>query len=132
MFSQYTLAKVTWRVPVSSSALLSEWPIREPFHCDWCQYRFGEDEGMRRAYVVVHVDVGDGDPVSSVGDVEETVVEVLVGVEVANELHVVDPHVLRVVDAHGVTVVGVDLADLEVTDDDVVDTTNVEANTSQG
>lgn len=82
--------------------------------------------------VVVDEGVGEGDPVGGVGDVEETVVVVLADVQVAGEIDVVDPDVGGLVNANGITVVGVDLTDSQVTDDDVGDLAHVDANTSEG
>ncbi|CAG9989690.1 unnamed protein product [Clonostachys byssicola] len=78
--------------------------------------------------VVVDLGVGDSDIVGRVGDVEETVVVVLAGAQVAAEVDVVDPDVGGGINADGVTVRGLDLGDLEVADDDVLDLPDVESN----
>lgn len=75
--------------------------------------------------VVVEVDVGDGDVVGAVRDVEQAVVEVLVGGQVAGKVAVVDPDVGGAVDGDGVTAgVGLDLGDGQVADDDVLGVTD--------
>ena len=82
--------------------------------------------------VVVEEGVGEGDPVGGVGDIEEAVVVVLADVQVALEVDVVDPDVGGLVDANGVTVVGVDAGNGEVADNNVGDATNVQADTLEG
>lgn len=80
--------------------------------------------------VVVEVDVGDGDVVGAVRDVEQAVVEVLVGREVAGQVAVVDPDVGGAVDGDGVaTGVGLDLGDGQVADDDVLGVADEETDT---
>lgn len=76
------------------------------------------DEGALE--VVVDEGVGDGDEVRGVGDVEETVVVVLVVGGVGGQVDVVNPDVGGALDANGITVGGDDFADLEVLDDDVL------------
>lgn len=82
--------------------------------------------------VVVEVGVRDGDEVGAVGDVEETVQVVLAGGEVAGELAVVNPDVGDLVEGDGVAVLGEDLVDLEVADDDVVDAADLQTDTGDG
>ena len=59
----------------------------------------------------MEVNVRNGNPLRGVGDVEQTVEVVLACAEVTGEVDVVDPDIGRLVDADGVAVVGVDLAD---------------------
>lgn len=82
--------------------------------------------------MVVEVDVGDGDPVGTVGNVEETVEIVLASGEITGKVAVVNPDVGGLVNADGITVSGLDTADLHVADDDVLDLANVQTDTSQG
>lgn len=82
--------------------------------------------------VVVEVAVGEGNPLGGVGDVEETIVEVLAVVEVREQLDVVDPDVGRGLDANGITVVSLDLGDDQVADDDVLLLVDVETNVLEG
>ena len=53
------------------------------------------------------------------GDVKETVVVVLVVVQIARKIDMVDPDVVRCLNANGITNVRKDLRDLDVADDDV-------------
>lgn len=69
--------------------------------------------------VVVDVRVRHGHVVTGVGDVDQAVVVVLVVVQVAGDVDVVDPDVVGGLDGDGVTVVGQNLGDLHVTDDNV-------------
>jgi hypothetical protein len=62
--------------------------------------------------VVMEVRVADGHCVAAVRDVEETVVVVLVMVEVGRKINVVDPDAVRGLDAESVTSVGEYNADL--------------------
>lgn len=80
----------------------------------------------------MHVGVGDGHPLASVRDIEQTVVIVLVMRQIGGQVAVVNPHVGRLLDANGVTVLGYDLADLQVAHDDVRLVLNIEANASNG
>lgn len=82
--------------------------------------------------VVVQVGVGDGDVVRTVGDIKQTIVVVLVVVTVRGQIQVVEPDVVGGLDGDGVTVVGEDLADLDVADDDVGGLLDTETNTGQG
>ncbi|CAF3641856.1 unnamed protein product, partial [Fusarium graminearum] len=81
----------------------------------------------RSLMVVVEVGVGDGDPVGSVGDIEETIKEVLVLGEVGGQLAVVDPDVGGLLDADGVAVGSDNVLDGQVADDDVLLLVDVEA-----
>jgi hypothetical protein len=87
------------------------------------------DQG--RLVVVVDVAVGDGDPVRGVGDVNEAVVVVLAVVQVRRDVDVVDPDVLGGLDGDGVTIVGQDLGDLHVADNDVGLAVDGQTDTSQ-
>ena len=78
---------------MSSAALLSEWPTREPFHCVHVRL-WVVGKGERAAYVVVELGVGHGDKVTGVRNVQEAVVEVLVaGDAVVGELLLAVSHV---------------------------------------
>lgn len=81
--------------------------------------------------VVMDVTVGDGDPVAAVCHVDETIVVVLVVILVTGHIDVVDPDVLRGLDGDGVTVVGQNLGDLEVPDNDVGLLVDGEADTGE-
>ena len=81
--------------------------------------------------MVVDVAVGDGNPLAGMRDVDETVVVVLAGVEVARNVHMVDPDVLGGLDANAIAVVGLDFGDLEVAHDDVGHLVDVETDAGQ-
>jgi hypothetical protein len=66
------------------------------------------------------------------GNVQQTIVVILAVVHVARQVTVVNPHVGGRLDADGVAVLGQDLGDLHVSDDDVADTLDVEADTLEG
>lgn len=83
-------------------------------------------------YVVVEVGVGDGNPISSVGDVEEAVKVVLASAQVSGKVAVVDPDIGGLVDSDGITVFGKDLGNLEVAEDDVALTADVESHAGDG
>ena len=82
--------------------------------------------------VVVKVGVGDGDPLGAVVDIDTTVVEVLVGSQVGGNLNVVNPDVLGGLDGNAITVGGLDLGDLQVSDDDVVGLVDLKTDAVQG
>lgn len=86
----------------------------------------------RGLVVVVEEGVGDGDEVGGVGDVEETIVEVLAVVLVGGEIAVVDPDVLGSLDADGVTAAGLDVLDDQVADNDVGLLVDVQTDTVEG
>lgn len=69
--------------------------------------------------VVVDVAVGDGDEVSRVGEVDQSIVVVLVVVTVGGEVDVVDPNIGGFLDANGITILSKNLGDTNVADDDV-------------
>lgn len=94
-----------------------------------------EGEGRGRVfltYVVVEVGVRHRHEVGGVCDVEQTVEVILAGVQIALEVEVVDPDVGRSIDTHRVAVVRGDAGDLQVSEDDVADPSNVESDTSDG
>jgi hypothetical protein len=66
----------------------------------------------RRLPVIMQVRVGDRDGIAAMGDVEQTIVVVLVVVTVRRELDRVDPDTVRSLDGDVVTSIGKDLADL--------------------
>lgn len=106
---KWLCAYVTRRWWASWAALVSECPTREVFQWSWKkvlggirEVRWGWHEGgvvgrggrKWGVWVGVGVDgLGDGDEVGGVGDVNEAVVEVLVGAFGGVELAVVDPDV---------------------------------------
>jgi hypothetical protein len=81
--------------------------------------------------VVVEVGASDGDSVRAVGDVEETIIVVLVVVTVAGEVDVVNPDLRSLLDADSITGLSKDLRDDDVTDDDVFGLNNTKADTVQ-
>lgn len=83
-------------------------------------------------YVVVEVGVGDSHPVSTVGDVKKTIEVILSAAEVARKVAVVDPDVGRLIDTNSITVAGINLANLQVAQDDVLLATDVDADTGEG
>jgi hypothetical protein len=70
--------------------------------------------------VVMEVVVRNGHEVGGVGQVDQTIVLVLVALPGGGQVAVVDPDVLGEVDGDGVTPGGLDLADGHVADDDVL------------
>lgn len=86
---------------------------------------------QRCLVVVVDVAVGDGDPVAGVGDINKAVVVVLPVVQVAGDVDVVNPDVLGGLDGDGVTIVGQDLGNLQVADNDVGLSIDGKTNTSK-
>lgn len=81
------------------------------------------------AYVVVEVCVGNGNPLSTVADINKTVQVILSSAEITREIAVVNPHVGGLVDSNSIAVVGVDTSDLQVTHDNIANLADVEANT---
>jgi hypothetical protein len=78
--------------------------------------------------VVVEVAVRDGDVVAGVGDVQQAVVVVLAHVKVTADVEVIEPDVGGLLDANAVA--ALDLAELQVADDDVFDA--LDENTGAG
>lgn len=81
--------------------------------------------------VIVEVGVRHGNPVGGVGNIEETIVEVLAVVSVGGEVAVVDPDVGGGLDANGIAIISNNLGDGKVTDDDVGDVLDVETDSNQ-
>ena len=71
-----------------------------------------------RAYVVMEIRVRHSDPVGGVSDVNQAVVVVLVLVEVAAELEVIEPDVGGLLDGDAIT--AHNPGELQVADDDVL------------
>lgn len=88
-------------------------------------------ELVKNTHVVMHVCVGDGDKVGSMRQVHQTIVKVLVYVAVARQVAVVNPDVGGQLDSDGITVVGLNLADLHVAHNDVFLAIDGKANTRQ-
>jgi hypothetical protein len=80
----------------------------------------------------MEVGVRDGNPVSAVGDIEEAVQVIFAAREVTRKITVVNPDVERLVDTNGVTIVSVNLANLQVAHDNILNLTDVESNTGDG
>lgn len=78
----------------------------------------------------MEVAVRDGDVVACVGDVQEAVVVVLVGAEVATDIKVIKPDVAGLLDSHAIA--ALDLAELQVANDDVVGLLDGESDTGDG
>lgn len=79
-------------------------------------------------YMVMEVGVRDGHPVSSMREVNKTIIEVLVARSSSRKITVVDPDIGRLLDRNGITVVGLDLGNLHVANDDVLLSIDGEAN----
>ena len=60
---------------MSSLVLLSEWPMRDPFHWAWLVscFRLVQVD----TYVIMELGPGNGDGVTGMGDVEQSVVVIL-------------------------------------------------------
>ena len=65
------------------------------------------------------VRVRDGNAVDAVSEVEQAIIVILVMVEVAGEIDMVDPNVVGRLDGNGITNVREDLRDLDVANDHV-------------
>lgn len=73
----------------------------------------------------------DSHVVNLVREVSKTIVVVLAVVEVGRKVAVVDPDVLRLLDANGIALALRDLADSQVLDDNVLGVLNKEANANE-
>lgn len=82
--------------------------------------------------MVVEVCVRDSNPVSSVGDVEQTIQIILASAQITRQIAVVDPNIRRLINTDSIAVGSINLGDLEVTKNDILLATNVEAHTSKG
>ena len=71
-------------------------------------------------YMVMEIGERDGHPVSSMREVNKTIIEVLVARSSSRKITVVDPDIGRLLDRNGITVVGLDLGNLHVANDDVL------------
>lgn len=81
--------------------------------------------------MVVKVCVRDSNPVSTVGDVEQTIQIILSGTEITRKIAVVDPNICRLVNTDSITVGSINLGDLKVTKNHILLATNVETHTSK-
>lgn len=80
--------------------------------------------------MVVEVGVGNSNPVGGVGDVNQTVVVVLVDAQVAADVQVVEPHVGGLL--NGDAVAAHHLAQNQVAHDDVLDALDREVDARDG
>ncbi len=81
--------------------------------------------------VVVQEIVRNSHPVARMSNVKEAVVEVLVVQKVAAEVVVVDPHVRGCLHADGIAILGENLGDLHVANDDILLLVNEQADPNQ-
>lgn len=81
--------------------------------------------------VVVEESVGNGDPLRSVSDIEKTIVVVFTMVKVGRQVKVITPDILRSLDTNSITIGGKHLAALEVTENDIFNLVDIEANVLQ-
>lgn len=79
-------------------------------------------------YMVMEVSVRDGHPISSMREVNKTIIEVLVASSSSRKITVIDPDIGRLLNSDGITVVGLDLRNLHVANDDVLLAIDGEAN----
>lgn len=70
-------------------------------------------------YVVMNVAVRDGNPLAGVGHIDQAVVVVLVVGQVTRQVNVVDPDIVGRLNSDGVAIFSEDLADLQVSQNDV-------------
>jgi hypothetical protein len=82
--------------------------------------------------VIVEVSVGDSNPLSSVSDVKKTIQVILAGAEISREIAMIDPDVGGLINTNGITIIGINLTNLEVTQDDIADLTDIESDASNG
>ena len=78
----------------------------------------------------MEVAVRDSDVVACVGNVQQTVVVVLARAKVTADIEVIEPDVGGLLNANAIT--SLDLAELQVADDDVADTLDENAGTGDG
>lgn len=79
--------------------------------------------------VIMDVAIGESDIVTTMGNIKETIVVVLVVIQVAREVDVVNPDVRRRLYANRVANIGKNLGDSNVSDNDVALVLDVEADT---
>lgn len=77
--------------------------------------------------MIMEVAVGDGDPVRGVSDVDQAVVVILVLAKVAADIKVIEPDIGGLLNGDAITTL--DLAELQVADDDVLDLLDCEVDT---
>ena len=68
----------------------------------------------------MEVGVRDGDPVSSMRQIDQAIVEILVIASNSREITMVNPDISGLLDGNRVTVVGFNLGDLHVADNHVL------------
>jgi hypothetical protein len=68
------------------------------------------------------VAVGNRDIISGVGQINQTIIVVLVMISIRGHVHVVDPYVGGKLDTDGIAVVSKDLGDGNVADDNICGT----------
>lgn len=78
--------------------------------------------------MVVEEDVGDGDPLGSVGNIKKTIIVVLAVVKVGRKVEVIGPNILGCLNTDSITVLGQNLAALEVAENNVLDLVDEETN----
>lgn len=87
---------------------------------------------MEITHVVMEVGIRDGDPVSSMRQIDQAIVEVLVITSNSREITVVNPDIGRLLNGNRVTVVSFNLGDLHVADNDVLLSVDGQTNAGKG
>lgn len=80
--------------------------------------------------MIVEVGVGDSNPISTMGNVKKTIKVILSKTQITGEVAVINPNVSRLIDTNSIAVGSINLGDLEVSKNNVLLATHIEANTS--
>jgi hypothetical protein len=81
-----------------------------------------------RLPVVVDIRIGDGDPVTAVSDINQTIIVVLIVGEIGGDIDVINPDVVRCLDSNGITVCCKNLGDGDVSENHILNTVDVKPN----
>lgn len=81
--------------------------------------------------MVMEVSVGNSDPISAVGNIEKTIKIILSKAQVTGKVAMINPDVGRFVDTDSIAVGSINLGDLEVSKNNILLATNVEADTGK-
>lgn len=79
----------------------------------------------------MEVSVGNSDPISTVGNIKKTIKIILSKTQVTRKITVINPDISRLIDTNSIAVGSINLGDLEVSKNNILLATNVEANTGK-
>jgi hypothetical protein len=116
---------------VSSAALLSEWPTREPSEIVVSMYFVSDIAEKPTLIVIVEKGVGDCNPFRSVSNIKKTIIVILAVIKIRRQIKMITPDILGCLDTNSIAIGSKDLATLEVAKNDILNLVDEETDVLQ-